>query len=86
MLYMIQHFGDMGVLEAKPRPDDLPWLPEHLYVENLSEVKQAELAVAHRIFAERYPELGDHDRLLAAAGWFSEEQRNEFLTIMRRGS
>jgi hypothetical protein len=86
MLYMIQHFGEMGVLEAQPRPEDMDWLPEYLYVENLSEVKQGELAVAHKMFAERYPELGPHDRLLAAAGWYSEEQRNEFLTIMRRGS
>ena len=86
MLYMIQHFGEMGVLEAKPRPRDMDWLPEYLYVENLSEVKQGELSLAHKVFAERYPELGPHDRLLAAAGWFSEEQRNEFLTIMRRGN
>jgi hypothetical protein len=86
MIYMIQHFGEMGVLEAKPRPDDMDWLPEYLYVENLTEVKQSELRLAHRLFAERYPELGPHDRLLAAAGWFSEEQRNEFLTIKRRGN
>ena len=86
MLYMIQHFGELGVLEAQPRPGGHGLVPEYLYVENLSEVKQGELAVAHKMFAERYPELGPHDRLLAAAGWFSEEQRNEFLTIMRRGS
>lgn len=86
MMYMIAHFGELGILEAKPRPADLTWLPEHLYVENLTAVKQAELAVAQRLFAQRYPELGPHDRLLAAAGWDSEEQRNEFLTIKRRGS
>ena len=85
MMYMIQHFGEMGILEAKPRPDDMDWLPELLYVENLSKVKQSEMEVAHRIFAARYPELGPHDRLLAAAGWFSDEQRNEFLTIKLRG-
>jgi hypothetical protein len=86
MMYMIQHFGEMGVLEAKPRPKDLDWLPDSLYVENLSEVKQAEMEVAQKLFAERYLELGPHDRLLAAAGWFSEEQRNEFLTIRLRGN
>jgi hypothetical protein len=64
----------------------MDWLPEYLCVENLTEVKQSELRLAHRLFAERYPELGPHDRLLAAAGWFSEEQRNERLTIRRRGN
>jgi hypothetical protein len=86
MMYMIQHFGEMGILEAKPRPVDMDWLPEFLYVENLTVVKQAEMEMAHKLFAERYPELGPHDRLLAEAGWFSEEQRNEFLTIKMRGN
>jgi hypothetical protein len=86
MMYMIAHFGELGILEAKPRPADLDWLPEYLYVENLTAVKQAEMAVAQQLFARRYPELGAHDRLLAAAGWDSEEQRNEFLTIKLRGS
>ncbi|MDH4078978.1 MAG: LodA/GoxA family CTQ-dependent oxidase [Nitrospira sp.] len=86
MMYVIQHFGEMGILEAKPRPADMAWLPEFLYVENLTAVKQAEMRVAHQLFAERYPELGPHDRLLAEAGWFSEEQRNEFLTIKMRGN
>ena len=40
---------------------------------------------AHRIQQEAYPELGYWDRALREAGWFSEEQRNEFLTIKRRG-
>lgn len=86
MMYMIQHFGEMGILEAKPRPDDMDWLPEPLYVENLTAVKQGELEIAQKLFAARYPQLGAGDRLLAEAGWFSEEQRNEFLTIKRRGS
>lgn len=86
MKYMIQHFGEMGVLEAKPRPEDMSWLPEFLYVENLTPVKQAEMEVAQKLFAQRYPELGAHDRLLAEAGWFSEEHRNEFLTIKLRGN
>ena len=84
MLYMIEHFGDMGVLEAKPRPADMPWLPELIYVENLTAVKEAELQQAHRIFTERYAKMGFHDRQLAEAGWFSEEQRNEFAAIKLR--
>lgn len=86
MMYMIQSFGEMGILEAKPRPRDMDWLPEHLYVENLTPVKQAEMEIAQKLFAERYPQLGPGDRLLAEAGWFSAEQRSEFLTIKRRGN
>lgn len=86
MMYMIQNFSEMGVLEARPRPADLDWLPEYLYVENLTQVKEKELEAAHREFTERYVRLGPHDRLLLEAGWFSDEQRNEFSTIKRRGS
>jgi hypothetical protein len=85
MMYMIQHFGDLGVLEARPRPDDMDWLPEILYVENLTPVKEAELEASHKEFTERYAKLGFHDRLLQEAGWFSEEQRQEFTTIKLRG-
>lgn len=86
MMYMIQHFGEMGVLEAKPRPEDMDWLPDFIYVENLTDVKRAELEEAHKIFQKEYGQLGAYDRALAEAGWFSEEQKNEFATIKRRGS
>ncbi len=85
-MYMIQHFGEMGILEAKPRPQDMPQLPEFLYVENLTQVKQAELREAHKVFLANYAQLGPHDRLLAEAGWASDEQRNEFATIKLRGN
>ncbi len=85
MMYMIQHFGDLGVLEARPSPEDIEWLPEYVYVENLTPVKEAELEIAHKEFTERYAKLGFHDRLLQEAGWFSEEQRQEFMTIKLRG-
>ncbi|MGB0505046.1 MAG: LodA/GoxA family CTQ-dependent oxidase [Pikeienuella sp.] len=85
MMYMIQHFGEMGVIEARPRPEDLDWLPEQIYVENLTPVKEAELEQAHKEFTERYAKLGFHNRLLQEAGWFSEEHRQEFTTIKRRG-
>lgn len=84
-MYMIQHFGDLGVLEARPSPKDIDWLPEYVYVENLTPVKEAELEQAHKEFTERYARLGVHDRLLQEAGWFSEEQRQEFMTIKLRG-
>lgn len=86
MMYMIQHFGEMGILEALPRPSDMKWLPEYLYVENLTAVKEAEMTKAQELFFKDYGKLGYHDRLLAEAGWFSEEHRNEFATIKRRGN
>jgi hypothetical protein len=86
MMYMIEHFGEMGVIEALPRPDDMPWLPERIYVENLAKVKEAELELAQKLFMENYSSLGLTDRALTEAGWFSEEQRNEFTTIKRRGN
>ncbi|PRY30385.1 hypothetical protein CLV58_1246 [Spirosoma oryzae] len=85
MLYMVAHFGEMGILEAKPRPDDLDWLPAVIYVENLTNVKKAELAKDYQRFQKAFGQLGLYDRKLAEAGWISEEQRNEFDTIKRRG-
>jgi hypothetical protein len=86
MEYMIEHFGEMGIIEALPRPDDMDWLPELLYVENLTKEKAAELNKAHKLLLQNYDQLGPTDRLLQEAGWFSEEQRNEFATIKRRGN
>lgn len=86
MMYMIQHFSEMGVLEGLKKPSDIDWLPDLLYVENLTNVKEAELAEAQELFMENYSQLGVYDKALAAAGWFSEEQRNEFATIKRRGN
>lgn len=85
MMYMIQHFGEMGILEALPKPNDIDWLPDLLYVENLTKVKSAELEEAYRNFQASYSQLGPTDKALAEAGWFSEEHRNEFATIKRRG-
>ncbi|MEZ5594368.1 MAG: LodA/GoxA family CTQ-dependent oxidase [Gammaproteobacteria bacterium] len=86
MQYMIQYFGQMGVLEARPKPADIDWLPEYLYVENLTAVKRAEQEDAYKLFQANYAKLGPTDRALQEAGWFSEEQRNEFATIKRRGN
>ncbi len=83
MMYMVKHFSEMGILEAKPRPKDMDWLPEYLFVENLTKTKQAELDEAYRIFQENYAKLGPTDKLIQEAGWFSEEQRNEFATIIK---
>lgn len=86
MMYMIAHFGEMGILETKPRPDDMEWLPEQLYVENLTNVKKAEMEKDYKLFRKAFNQLGLYDKLLAEAGWTSEEQRNAFDTIKRRGN
>lgn len=85
MMYMIEHFGEMGILEARPRPDDMDWLPEKLYVENLTEATRLNLEEDHAEFQKAFSQLGVYDRMLALAGWESEEQRNQFRTIKRRG-
>lgn len=86
MMFMISNFSQMGILEAKPRPEDMDWLPENIYVENLTKVENANLKADHRLFNKEFSELGLYDRKLAEAGWISEEQRNEFMTIKRRGN
>lgn len=86
MMYMISHYSQMGILEAKPRPADLDWLPEHIYVENLTKTKRVDLENDYRLFKKAFNKLGLYDRQLAEAGWISEEQRNEFNTIKRRGN
>lgn len=86
MMYMVNYFNEMGVLEAQPRPDDMDWLPEVIYVENLTKVKREELEKDHKLFYKAFAQLGVYDRMLAEAGWESEEQRNEFDTIKRRGN
>lgn len=86
MMFMVSHFSQMGIIESRPRPEDLDWLPENIYVENLTKEESANLKIDHRLFNKEFSELGLFDRKLAEAGWISEEQRNEFLTIKRRGN
>lgn len=86
MEYMIAHYGEMGIIEALPGPKDLPEIPDPLFVENLTETRIEELEQAQIAFRKDFPKLGYYDQRLAEAGWFSEEQRNEFMTIKRRGN
>ncbi len=83
MQYMIDHFGDMGVLEARPKPDDIDWLPDLIYVENLSAKKKEELSEA-RMLLKSYGELSAFDRLLREAGWESAAHLKEFKDIKQR--
>ncbi len=86
MMYMIQHFGEMGIIEALPKPKDINWMPSILYVENLTDTKEIELKEAYKLFQANYAMMSPTDKALHEAGWFSEEQRNEFATIKRRGN
>lgn len=86
MEYMIAHFSEMGIVEALPGPKNLESIPKTLYVENLTQVRRKELEEAYKAFMKEFPKLGYYDKRLAEAGWFSEEQRNEFMTIKRRGN
>ena len=83
MNYMVAHFNEMGILEAQPAPEDIDWLPKMLWVENLTETKQAEIDAAYKIFKENSDKLGPTNTALQEAGWFSEEQRNEYSTIIK---
>jgi hypothetical protein len=82
MQYMIDHFGEMGVLEARPRPADMDWLPETMFVENLTKIRQEELKEAQKLYRQEYKQLGFYDQMLREAGWFSEEDRNAFDTTV----
>lgn len=83
MNYMVAHFNEMGILEAKEKPDDIDWLPDMIWVENLTKTKQAELDEAYRIFHENFAKLGPTDKAIQEAGWFSEEERNQYATIIK---
>jgi len=85
MQYMIDNFSEMGIIESKKKPDDIDWLPDLLYVESLTAIKQAELSAAYKEFEKTYAKLSPTDKALYEAGWFSDEQRNEFATVKRRG-
>ncbi|MBS7253591.1 LodA/GoxA family CTQ-dependent oxidase [Flavobacterium branchiicola] len=86
MMFMVSHFSQMGIVEAKPRPEDMDWLPENIYVENLTKAESKNLKSDSLIYNKAFNELGLKDQRMAEAGWDSEEQRNEFLTIKRRGN
>ena len=85
MEYMVKHFGDIGILEALPRPDDMDWLPEQLYIENLSTDQTARLGETDRLLADSLPTMTNTEKALAEAGWASEAQRLEFINVKRRG-
>ncbi|MEY4902324.1 MAG: hypothetical protein RLZZ292_139 [Bacteroidota bacterium] len=85
MNYMVANFGEMGVVESRPKPADIDWLPDWVFVENLSEKQKAVLDNARPLLKAAHEKLSEEDRNLAAAGWTSQEQLDTFLRIKRRG-
>ncbi len=86
MMEMIKHFGAMGIVEARPGPADDPDFPSVIYVEQLAPTMTALLAAAPPMLmaapADETPEQARRRRLLADAGWESEEQLEEFQRMM----
>jgi L-Lysine epsilon oxidase N-terminal/L-lysine epsilon oxidase C-terminal domain len=83
MKYMVTHFSQMGIIEALPRPADMDWLPDFIYVENLPVAQKEQLIK----FMASAPDtvMSAEDKALAAAGWASEAQREMFIRVKRRG-
>ncbi|MGB1242383.1 MAG: LodA/GoxA family CTQ-dependent oxidase [Chitinophagales bacterium] len=80
MKYMVAHFEKMGIVEAKPRPEDMPWLPEVLFVENLQDVPLKGVLLS----AEEEALQLEQNKVLAKTGWLNDEQREEMFRIRRR--
>lgn len=84
MEYMVAHFSQMGIIEALPRPADMDWLPDFIFVENLpaAQKEQLEMLTAN---APAAADMSVEDKALAAAGWASQEQKDMFIHVKRRG-
>lgn len=78
MMRMIAHFGQLGIIEARPGVQGDPDLPETIYVENLASGPIKELAdkVSALLGAQPGPRS-----LLEKAGWSSVEQLLAFRAV-----
>ena len=86
MTLMVAHFAELGVVERRDGPDDLPGVPGVLYVETLPDLP-AGLAPAVLALAEGVPHgPGDtpQDQAARDAGWQNEAQR-QFFRAARMG-
>jgi L-Lysine epsilon oxidase N-terminal/L-lysine epsilon oxidase C-terminal domain len=83
MEYMVAHFSNMGIIEALPRPADVDWLPDFIYVENLPAAQKDQLEQLVLKAPTAAPSA--EDKALAAAGWASQAQKDMFMRVKRRG-
>ena len=84
MLRMVEKFGTLGILEARPGVQDDPDFPATIWVEALP-VKEIELEArkAVRLLAA-VPEATERQQKLARAGWANDEQLASFRDIRIR--
>jgi len=86
---MVHQFGQLGIIEAREVSESLkeefPWLSDYVYVETLTPTREAQIAEAMKLFDEAIKSATFSDPLIAEAGWFSEEQKDEYERIQRRG-
>ncbi|MFK7948451.1 MAG: LodA/GoxA family CTQ-dependent oxidase [Saprospiraceae bacterium] len=79
MKKMVSDFEKMGIVEAKPSPTDMDWLPDTLFVENLQEVNTrgflANINVKEKL---------EKAKKLAKTGWIDDEHRQQMYNIRRR--
>jgi len=79
---MVQQFGSLGILEARPGPGDGDF-PDTLWVESLPvEAVREALQAASRMAAA--PDAGEREQKLSRAGWADEEQLASFRDIRIR--
>ena len=81
MMLMVQHFAQLGIVEARPGVENDPDFPPVIFVESLAGDKVPPLLQA--VFAAAAAHDEPTDDTLSRAGWASAEQREEFLRIVR---
>lgn len=77
MRLMVDHFAEMGVVERRDGPSDVPGVPQVLYVETLPVLPQTLERVATFALAEP-AELSLEDAAARQSGWRSDAQRRLF--------
>lgn len=78
---MIQHFSKMGVVEQRDGPNDLPGIPNKVYVETLPEQVALGIAPPALVTGQPMAAPNDADRVAQAAGWQDDAQREEFIAV-----
>jgi hypothetical protein len=79
MMKMVEHFADMGVVEARPGIPNDPDIPAIIYVESIPARRIA--ALAQQVLRAGKPAAPTPAEI---AGWESEEQMAEFTSIRIR--
>lgn len=77
MMSMVSHFGEMGVVERRDGPTDLPGVPEALYV-SAEGVSAQGLAPMAKITKPEGASSSREDAKAVEAGWQNEAQRRFF--------